>query len=190
MILIAGLGNPGQKYKNTRHNLGFRAIDGLSSDFEIELSLDEKKEICAGKGSISGKKIILAKPQSFMNNSGHPIAELVKYYKIAHEDSLIVVCDDLDTALGRIRIRKSGTSAGHNGIESIISALGSNVFVRVRIGIGRPEIKEKVTDYVLSVFEKDEIDIANESIVRAKEAVVSIIKNGIEDSMNIYNRRQ
>ena len=190
MILIAGLGNPGLKYKNTRHNLGFMVIDELARDYDIKLVTDKKNGVFVGDDLISGKKVVLAKPQLFMNNSGIPIKLLVNYFKISLGDSLIVIHDDMDLLFGSIRIRKDGASAGHNGLESIIKEVGSKDFVRVRLGIGRPLLKNKAADYVLSVFSKDETTILGSFVTKAKEAVVSILKEGVENSMNSFNRRQ
>ena len=190
MILIAGLGNPGLKYKKTRHNLGFMVIDELAMDYGFKLIEDKKNGVFVGDGLISGKKVVLAKPQLFMNNSGIPIVSLVNYFKISLGDSLIVIHDDMDLLFGSIRIRKDGASAGHNGLESIIKEVGSKEFIRVRMGIGKPLLKNKTADYVLSVFSKDEATILESFVRKTKEAVVSILKEGIGNAMNSFNRRQ
>ena len=183
--LVAGFGNPGSKYENNRHNAGFMLVDLLSEKFGI--SLDKKKfNGVYGKGKFSDSDILLLKPFSFMNNSGIPLRGLAQYFDI-DVSRIIVVQDDLDLPLGKIRIRKKGGAGGHNGIRSAIQHLGTNEIGRIKIGIGRPEIKEQVISYVLKDFEKAEIEIIKNGIEKAAEAVEGIIKNGYTASMNNFN---
>jgi peptidyl-tRNA hydrolase, PTH1 family len=187
VILIAGLGNPGKEYENTKHNLGFRVIDDLCSQFNIGISPDKKLNVYSGRGKIENHFVLLVKPQSFMNNSGTAVSSLARYFKISAE-KLIVICDDIDLPLGSIRIREKGSSGGHKGLESIIRELGYSNFCRIRIGIDRPSRKEDVVDYVLSGFNKSETELVKKSISKACSAIPTIICEGIKKAMSIYNR--
>lgn len=183
MWLIAGLGNPGRKYSKTRHNIGFMVLDKFADKYYIELI--DKKEYRIGKGFIEDKQIILLEPLLYMNLSGIAINKIFKKYSIQAQD-LIVIYDDLDMETGKIRIRKTGSSGGHKGVESIISSIGSKDFIRVKIGIGRqPEIPAE--KYVLSKFTKDEITIIKDSINKAVDAIMTIITEGIDKAMNRFN---
>lgn len=192
MKIIVGLGNPGKKYKNNRHNLGYRVIDRLSDEFGITV---DRKKFNSEYGN-RGSELLLVKPTTFMNNSGESVVSWVNYFKNPLE-GLLVVCDEFSMQLGTIRIRKSGTSSGHNGLNSIISCINTNQFPRLRIGIGakKPEaaIPEKrlpdLADYVLEDFGPDEKKLVEEMIEKASAAVVEFINNGIESAMNKYNIR-
>ena len=188
MYLVVGLGNPGKEYESTRHNIGFRVIDRLSADLNIKVS----KGLCqaiTGQGDSAGHKLILAKPQTFMNLSGDSVFELVKWFKI-EKDKLIVIYDDLDLDVGALRIRPKGNSGGHKGVDSTIKRLGTTEFIRIRIGIGRPDrtlMKDENPDYVLSRIPKEEVEAIDHAILSAAEAVPLIMKESLETAMNKYN---
>lgn len=190
MILIVGLGNPGNKYKNTRHNSGFKVVDNISSRYCMEVLPDKKMCAYLGRGEIEGRTVLLAKPQSFMNDSGIVVSSLVRYFRISAQSGLVVVCDDIDLPPGCVRIRKKGSSGGHKGLESIIKELGNSNFIRVRIGVGRPLKKRNVIGYVLSEFNKNELEVIKNSIARAGEAIKTVISEGVEKAMSIYNREE
>ena len=188
MKIIAGLGNPGEKYKNTLHNTGFKVIDKLSSAYGISLARNAKIPADAGKGKIGSEDVLLLKPATFMNESGKAIKYLLNYYRISVSD-LIVIYDDLDLDAGRIRIREKGSSAGHRGISSIIGSVNSQDFPRIRIGIGRPLPGRDAVEYVLKVPGKDKNKIIENAVLKAAEAIAAIIKEGIAAAMSAYNRK-
>jgi peptidyl-tRNA hydrolase, PTH1 family len=182
--LIVGLGNPG-RYERTRHNLGFLVIDRIAAQNHIEL----EKIFCdslIGEGGLENDKIVLAKPQTYMNRSGESVEALVREYGIGPED-LIVINDDLDLPFGRIRIRPSGSAGGHRGLVSIMEKLAGTQFHRVRIGIGRPPQGMEPADYVLEPFNSNEIEGLNEVVARAAESVRCLVRDGIERAMASYN---
>lgn len=193
MKLIVGLGNPGRRYERTRHNLGFICVNRLAREYNIKMNKNQGKAR-TGKGNIAGNEVLLARPQTYMNLSGESVRLLLDrtHTKI---DELIVIHDDLDLPVGKIRIRFGGGSGGHKGINSIFQETGSRDFYRVRIGVGRPprfkdnvEIQEDdVIDYVLSNFTQDEKKIIEKSLPIAGEAVVSLITEGLTAAMNKYN---
>ena len=183
-FLIIGLGNPGIRYHKTRHNMGFMAVDYVSEKFSIKVK-NRRCNALTGEFSISGKKVILAKPQTYMNKSGESVRDLLKYYDIDY-DSLLVIYDDMDIPLGKIRIRKKGGAGTHNGMKSILYQLGSEDFTRIRIGISANEGEDTIR-YVLSRFKKDQHKEAFKGIETAALAIEEIIKNGIDASMNKYN---
>ena len=188
MYLAVGLGNPGKEYESTRHNIGFRVIDRLSKDLQIPVSKGQCNALI-GQGAIAGHKIILAKPQTFMNLSGISIAELMSWYKI-EASHLVLIYDDLDLDIGQLRIKPKGKSGGHKGVESIIDRLKTTEFARVRIGIGKPDQLiegEKGSDYVLSKVPKNEQETIDKACLSAAEAVPLIITEGLEAAMNKYN---
>ena len=190
MKLIVGLGNPGMAYANNRHNIGFMCISRFAKLHKI--SFDKKQgKARVGLGEIFGQSVLLARPQTFMNASGEAAAYLVNRYHIEMSD-LIVVHDDLDLPLGKIRIRQGGRSAGHKGIGSIIDSLASPDFIRVRIGIGRPEETEKtgaeVIDFVLNDFTDIETKIMTPVISRVSEALLCLLTEGLAAAMNKYNQ--
>ncbi len=184
MKLVVGLGNPGSKYRETRHNIGFMTIDRLADYYNINLIKEEHKALVAKK-RIKGEKVIFAKPQTFMNNSGEAVRGLASYYKIRKED-IIIIYDDLDLKVGQVRIKPKGGHGGHNGIKSIFTHLGAREFPRVRIGIGRP-VKMKVIDYVLGRFKKDDKKIIKEAVEDAKDAVRIYLEDNLQQAMNKYN---
>lgn len=184
MWVIAGLGNPGSKYVNTRHNIGFKVIEQISKERNISL---EKKDIyIIGKGVIEGEEIILLKPLLFMNKSGIAVNKILKQFNV-EPDKLIVIHDDLDLAVGILKIKKNGSSGGHKGVESIIQETGTKNFIRIKIGIGR-DSDIPVEKYVLSNFRSDEKDLINETIIKGAQAVFCIVKDNVDKAMNIFNR--
>jgi PTH1 family peptidyl-tRNA hydrolase len=183
--LIVGLGNPGQEYRNNRHNVGFMVIDRLGQEWGLRLSKLQCKALI-GMGSVLGHRVILAKPQTYMNLSGQAVSGLVRFYKLPLEN-LLVIHDDLDLPLGTIRVRPSGGSAGQKGLNSIIQQLGTKDFPRLRIGIGRPPGRMSPADYVLHDFSAEEQETLALVQERAVEAVQSFIHLGLEQTMNRYN---
>jgi PTH1 family peptidyl-tRNA hydrolase len=186
--LVAGLGNPGVAYDNTRHNAGFLVIEALADRYAIPLN-KKKFNAVFGRGTVGGADVILAKPLAYMNRSGQPVRQLADYYKISHRDVLIIH-DDIDLAFGRLKIKEKGGDGGHKGVRSIIDALSSDVFVRVRIGIGRSEKQRNVSDHVLSKFLPDELAVIRQLIMRARDAVVTILCEGAKEGMNRFNDRR
>ena len=185
VFLIVGLGNPGRDYRLNRHNIGFRAIDCLSKSWKVTLDNVRNKALI-GQGQLGEVKVILAKPQTFMNLSGQSVAPLLRFYKIPQEKMLVIV-DDLDLPLGTLRLRENGGSAGHKGMTSIIGQLGSNDFPRLRLGIGRPSGRLPVEDYVLQNFSDKEEELLTPLLDRSVEAVEVFIKNGIKSAMTQFN---
>lgn len=188
MKIIIGLGNPTREYQATRHNIGFDAITRLCDDYSIRLDSKEHKALC-GRGYIAGEKVILAQPQTFMNLSGESVRELVDYYKLTNED-IIVIYDDIHLDVGQLRVRKKGSAGGHNGIKNIIAQLGTEEFMRIRVGVGEKPEKWDLVDYVLGRFPKEEEPVIREALERVSKACECIITDGIEAAMNRYNQKQ
>ena len=186
MYIIVGLGNPERKYAGTRHNIGFSAITAISDAYSISMDIKKHKAVC-GKGMIAGNKVLLAMPQTYMNLSGESVRELVDYYKIDPESELIVIYDDINLAPGRLRIREKGSAGGHNGIKNIISHLGTQVFPRIRIGVGEKPKGWDLADYVLGRFAKDEEPVIREALDNAAEACGIIVDDEIRTAMNKFN---
>ncbi len=186
MYIIAGLGNPGSKYENTRHNMGFKAIDAMASEFGIDVNRAKFKGLI-GEGRIGSEKVILLKPQTYMNLSGQSVREIMNFYKIP-EENLIVIYDDFDLPIGSIRVRKSGGPGTHNGMKSVVQELGSRKFPRVRVGIGSSD--GSTIQFVIGKVGKDEQQILNEAAEAAASAATDIIRIGIENAMNIHNTRK
>jgi peptidyl-tRNA hydrolase, PTH1 family len=184
-FLIVGLGNPGRNYRNTRHNIGFMVIDKLSSDLNCPLTKVQNKSII-GICKIGESRVILAKPQTFMNLSGTSILSLQKFYKIDFPQ-LLVIHDDVDVPFGQIRMRPGGGSAGQKGVESTIQVLGSKAFPRLRMGIGQPPGRMDSADYVLQPFEKGEEKVLTDFITRASDAVKCFISEDLNTAMNRFN---
>ena len=185
MYIIAGLGNPGKEYSNTRHNIGFSVIDALGSKYNIDVDTAKHKGLI-GKGIIDGQRVILVKPLTYMNLSGECIREVLDYYK-ADEDDLIVIFDDISLEPGKLRLRAKGCAGGHNGVKSIISHLGSDRFKRIKFGVGDKPKGWDLADWVLSRFPGETAWDIEHGIERACEAVSCIITEGIESGMNKYN---
>jgi PTH1 family peptidyl-tRNA hydrolase len=185
--LIAGLGNPGNKYSHTRHNIGFKAIDSMAHHYSIPLFNHDDIEY--GIGTIANRKILLVKPQTFMNRSGQPIYRLAQKYRII-EEKMIIIHDDLDLVFGRLKIKWKGGSGGHKGICSLIDVMGRKNFIRIRIGIGRPENDQSIMDFILGVFTSDETVALNRIITRVREAIKTILCQGLQEAMNSFNNKR
>lgn len=188
MYLIAGLGNPTREYDKTRHNVGFLVIDVLADKYNIDVSDRKHKALC-GKGVIEGEKVLLVKPQTFMNLSGESIREVVDYYKIDPED-IIIIYDDISLEPGQLRIRLKGSAGGHNGIKNIIAHLGTQEFPRIKVGVGAKPPKMDLADYVLGHFSPEEQKIMDEAFGEAAEAAVMMMTTGAERAMNHYNAKK
>ena len=189
MYLIVGLGNPGKQYENTRHNVGFDAVDLLVDEYRVPSSGKQHKAMY-GKGVIAGQKVILAKPLTYMNLSGESVRALVDYYKIDPEEELIVIYDDISLEPGQLRIRIKGSAGGHNGIKNILQHLGHDVFMRVKIGVGEKPKGYDLADYVLGHFSKNEKEIMDEALQETVRAVTTLIKEGPDTAMNQYNKKR
>ena len=185
MYLIVGLGNPESEYANTRHNMGFDTINEIAKNNNISITKSKFKALYE-IGIIQGKKVILLKPQTFMNLSGEAIKEVVNFYNIEAE-KIIVIYDDIDTEKGNIRIRKKGGAGSHNGMKSVIQELNTTEFIRIRVGIGQPEFKNDMINYVLGKVPEEEQKVLQQGIKNATNAVEEIIKNGIDIAMNKFN---
>lgn len=183
--LIVGLGNPGPEYQGTRHNLGFKCVDLLADQHSIDFS-DRRSSAVLGLGSISGHRVALAKPRTFVNRSGDAVRYLLARYRASPQD-LLIVYDDMDLPLGRVRLRPDGSPGGHNGMRSIVEALGTQVFPRVRLGIGRPPAGVDQVEYVLSTFTRDEETQATEVVELAAKAVTIALAQGMTEAMNRFN---
>lgn len=188
MKLIVGLGNPGIFYSNTRHNIGFSVVKLLARLKKVALKKDKYVSALTGKIDLGGQQIVLATPLTFMNLSGLALSSLLKKYKIDLSE-LLVVCDDFDLEFGRLKIRPSGSSAGHRGIESVINSLGSNEFARLRIGIGRPQGVKEPRDYVLSRFNRKESAELKNILSAACDCCNMWVNEGINKSMNMFNNQ-
>lgn len=188
MYIIAGLGNPTMQYEGTRHNAGFDVIDALADKYNISVD-GRKNRAYIGKGIIEGQKVLLVKPQTYMNLSGESIGGLVDYFKIDEEQDLIVIYDDISLSPGQIRIRKKGSAGGHNGIKNIIAHLGTQVFPRIKVGVGEKPKKYDLADYVLSHFTKTERKEMEEGYQKAIQAVEKILAGEMEAAMNEFNRK-
>ena len=185
MFIIVGLGNPGDKYTGTRHNIGFDIITKLADEHDIKMDFMKHKALC-GKGYIDGNKVILAQPLTYMNLSGESVIELINYYKI-DQDELIIIYDDISLDVGKIRIRKKGSAGGHNGIKNIIQHLGTQEFNRIKIGVGEKPKQWDLAEYVLSAFAKEDEGAIKDAISNAACACRDIINNDVEYAMNKYN---
>jgi PTH1 family peptidyl-tRNA hydrolase len=186
--LVVGLGNPGNAYRDTRHNAGFKVVEELSRRFEI--AFDKNKfQTRFGRGSIEGIKVVLAKPLAFMNNSGPPVRRLADFFKITNS-GLLVIHDDVDLSFGRLKIKEKGGHGGHNGLKSLMSVFGGGDFARLRIGIGRPAERVDVTGHVLGQYSMEESDLLDRIVARARDAVVTVLTKGLKDGMNRFNDKQ
>lgn len=185
MKLIVGLGNPTEKYDNTRHNVGFDVIDALVEQYGFALDTIKHKGVY-GKGMIEGQAVILLKPMTYMNLSGESVGAVANYYKIAPED-VIVICDDINLDMGRLRIRRKGSAGGHNGIKNIIAHLQTEDFPRIRVGVGMKPAHMDLADYVLSHFSKQEREVMDIGYDKACKAAVLMLQDNMEQAMNQYN---
>ena len=188
MVIIVGLGNPGREYDNSRHNIGFDVIDRLAQQEHIDV-LEKKHKAVTGKGFVAGERCILAKPFTFMNLSGESVRMLLDFYKADETAELIVVSDDVSLDMGQIRIRKKGSSGGHNGLKNIIAHLGHDTFIRVKVGVGEKPEGHDLVGHVLGHFTGLEREVMDEAIERAADAVRAIIAEGPDVAMNKFNRK-
>ena len=188
MKVIVGLGNPGKKYENTRHNIGFAAVDYIAEKEGININTGKHKAL-VGSGYIDGVKVLLVKPQTFMNLSGESLRPIMDFYKLEPEDFLVIF-DDIDLDVGRIRIRRKGSAGGHNGIKSIISHLGSMEFPRIKIGVGAKPPGYDLADYVLGHFSKADQEILQERFEDVYDAVKLIVGDDITEAMNRHNKKK
>jgi len=184
MYVIAGLGNPGRKYAHTRHNMGFMALDRIADEMGIEIR-KKKFDARVGEGSFSGQKVILVKPLTYMNLSGHSLVQVTAYYGI-DPDHLIVIYDDIDIDSGAVRIRKKGGPGTHNGMKSVVGMMGTGDFPRIRIGVG-DERSSDLKDYVIGKISREEKERLDDAVARAARAAESIINDGIDNAMNRFN---
>lgn len=183
MKLIVGLGNPGREYQATRHNIGFAIVDVLARRHHIRFRSVRNKAL-SGEGIICGENVVLVKPMTYMNLSGQAVEAFVRRNHLDLSD-LLVICDDVNLPLGKLRIRPKGSAGGHNGLKSIIHSLESQDFARLRVGIGSP--REKMTDHVLSRFNRREMGIVKETVEKTADVVETLLKDGIEQAMNCFN---
>ena len=188
MKVIVGLGNPGREYEETRHNIGFKVIGKLANENNISVTKNKHKALI-GDGIIVTEKVMLVMPQTFMNLSGESVGTILNFYKIDVED-LIVVYDDISLNVGDLRIRQKGSAGGHNGMKNIIAHLGTDNFIRIKVGVGNKPQGRDLADYVLSKFPKNESEIVTNSIEDCSKCIQKLIKDGIISAMNEYNQRK
>ncbi|MDD6043162.1 MAG: aminoacyl-tRNA hydrolase [Eubacteriaceae bacterium] len=187
MYVIAGLGNPGKKYENTRHNMGFITVDQLAEKHNIKVDKLKFKAL-VGEGRIAGQKVLLVKPQTYMNLSGESIRQIMNFYKLEPKE-LTVIYDDMDIDVGSIRIRKFGSAGTHNGMKSVVQQLGSDRFPRIRVGIGNRN-KGDTIDFVLGGFRKEEVPLLEEAVTTAVQAIECMLEADIDIAMNKYNTKK
>ena len=183
MFLIVGLGNPGKEYEDTRHNIGFKVVDNIAKEYNIEINRQKFKG-AYGEGFINGKKVMLLKPTTYMNLSGESVREVLDFYNL-ESNEILVIYDDISLDVGRLRIREKGSAGGHNGIKSIIAHVGNDIFPRIKVGVGQPNLN--LVKHVLGRFTKEEMIILDESIEAATKAAAEIIKGDIKTAMNQFN---
>ena len=188
MFMIVGLGNPTAQYAGTRHNVGFDVIDRIADEYNISVE-SRKSRAFVGTGMIAGRKALLVKPQTFMNLSGESVRGLVDFYKIDVETELLVVYDDVSLDVGQLRIRKKGSAGGHNGIKSLLAHLGTNVFLRLKVGVGEKPARYDLADYVLGHFTKEEKSLMEKTVSMAVEAAELMLMGDTDKAMNEYNRK-
>ena len=188
MFIIVGLGNPGKDYTNTRHNIGFDVIDALADAAGISV-IEKKHKAIIGKGVLDGQKVVLAKPQTYMNLSGESVREIIDYYKVDEEQELIVISDDISLDVGNIRVRKKGSAGGHNGLKNIIAHLGHDTFMRVKMGVGEKPKGYDLADYVLGHFTADERKVMNDAAKSAVEAIRMMMAGDVDKAMNEFNKK-
>ena len=189
MFIIAGLGNPGREYENTRHNIGFLVIDDIAKKYQITM-LERKHKAVIGKGYIDGHKVVLVKPLTYMNQSGESIRQATDYYKVDVTTQLVVVSDDISLDVGQLRIRKKGSAGGHNGLKNIILHLGSENFIRIRMGVSDKPQGYDLKDYVLGHFTDKEKKVLEETSGKAAEAIRMILQGDVDGAMNRYNTKK
>lgn len=189
MYIVAGLGNPGREYENTRHNVGFCVIDDIAKKYQIAM-LERKHRAVIGRGYIDGQRVVLLKPLTYMNLSGESIREAVNYYKVDESSQLVVISDDISLDVGQLRIRKKGSAGGHNGLKSIIGQLGHESFIRIRMGVSDKPQGYELKDYVLGRFTDGEKEALREAREHAAEAVRMILRGDVDGAMNRYNAKK
>ena len=189
MYIIAGLGNPTAQYDHTRHNIGFDAITHLADRYHISMNTKKFQAIC-GTGIIEGQKVLLLKPQTYMNLSGNSIGEAVNFYKLDPATEVIVIYDDIALEPGYIRVRKKGSAGGHNGIKDIIAHLGTQEFQRIRIGVGEKPKDYDLAAYVLGHFQAEDRKKVEEAIAQATDAVELMVQDRTDEAMNLYNKKK
>lgn len=188
MFIIVGLGNPTDKYDGTRHNVGFDVIDMLGDKYNIKVEEREKKAFI-GKGMINGRKVCLVKPQTYMNLSGESVRALADFYKVDEVSEVLIIYDDISLDVGQMRIRKKGSAGGHNGIKSIISHLGGQEFLRIKVGVGQKPKEYDLADYVLGRFSQGEKKLMEDGYKRVAIAVEDIVSDEIDMAMNKFNKK-
>ncbi len=188
MYIIAGLGNPTKKYEHTRHNIGFDVIDHLAEQYNISMNTKKFKGVC-GVGTIEGNRVLLLKPQTFMNLSGNSVGEAVDFYKLDPAQELIVIYDDIDLAPGNLRIRKKGSAGGHNGMKDIIARLGTQEFLRIRVGVGAKIEGQDLVNHVLGHFSGEDRKLVEDAISNAADAVRLMVQEQMDAAMNQYNKK-
>lgn len=188
MYIIAGLGNPGSKYAHTRHNVGFDTVEYLADYYGIDIET-KKFQALVGQGVIEGNKVLLVKPQTYMNLSGESLREVVNFYKIDPEEELIVIYDDISLNPGQLRLRGKGSAGGHNGIKNIIQQLGTQTFKRIKVGVGEKPEGYDLADYVLGHFSGEELAIMKESLEKVCGAVELMLEGDVDAAMNQYNKK-
>ncbi len=188
MFIIVGLGNPTNEYAGTRHNVGFDVIDQIADKYNISVTERKHRAFC-GKGIIGGQKVILVKPQTYMNLSGESVRSVLDFYKVDVESELLVIFDDISLDVGQLRIRKKGSAGGHNGIKNIIQHLGTNVFHRIKVGVGEKPKNYDLADYVLGHFSKGEKEQMEEGYKKAVNAVELMLQGEVDAAMNEFNKK-
>ena len=183
MFLIVGLGNPGKEYEDTRHNIGFKVIDNIAKEYNIEINRQKFKGTY-GEGFIDGEKVMILKPTTYMNLSGESVREVMDFYNLDNKD-ILVIYDDISLEVGTLRIREKGSAGGHNGIKSIIAHLGNDAFSRIKVGVGQPDVN--LIKYVLGKFTKGELTVLSEVIGATTKATSEIIKGDVKIAMNKFN---
>ena len=189
MFVIIGLGNPGKKYENTRHNAGFLALDALADKYGISISEKKHKALC-GSGVVEGNKVLLVKPQTFMNVSGESVRSVMDFYKIDPEEDMLVIYDDISLAPGNIRIRKKGSAGGHNGIKSIIAHIGTQNFMRIKVGVGEKPSGWDLADYVLGHFSDEDNTKLKEIMPDIIQAAALMVQGDVDKAMNDFNAKK
>lgn len=189
MFIIVGLGNPTAEYEGTRHNVGFEVIDAIADKYNISVTERKHRAFC-GKGIIAGQKVLLIKPQTYMNLSGESVRSALDFYKVDPESEILVIYDDVSLGVGQLRIRKKGSAGGHNGIKNIIAHLGTSMFLRIKVGVGEKPKEYDLADYVLGHFSKEDKVLMQDGYKDATEAVEMILMGDIEAAMNQFNKKK
>lgn len=189
MFVVVGLGNPGKKYENTRHNVGFMVIDAMAEKYGISITEKKHKALC-GMGMIEGEKVLLIKPQTYMNLSGESVRSILDFYKIDPEEDLLIIYDDISLAPGNIRIRKKGSAGGHNGIKSIIAHAGTQNFMRIKVGVGEKPTGWDLADYVLGRFSQEDNSKIQNIMSDIIMATTLLVRKDVDKAMNDFNAKK